>query len=223
MKRKVIILGASGHGKVVADIAKQCGYEEIVFLDDNETVKSCMGYPVIGKISEIKNNEAKNAQDADFFVAIGNSKIREKLQKQLEKEKLNVVNLIHPKAIIASDVEIGKGTVVMAGAVINAGSRIGKGCIINTGATVDHDNEIGDYVHISVGSHLAGTVKVEKSTWIGIGAIVSNNICICSDCMIGAGAVVVNNIYISGTYIGVPAKRSRNMSDKKLGNQTLGG
>lgn len=200
--KKLVIIGASGHGKVMADIAHKNGYEDIVFLDDDETVKSCMGYPVIGK-----SGEAGNYPERDFFVAIGNPVIREKVQKQLLDKNLNVATLIHPKAVIAEHVTVGTGTVIMAGAVVNPDSRIGEGCIINTGASIDHDNVIGDYVHISVGSHLAGTVSVGARTWVGIGAVASNNLTICADCMIGAGAVVVKDIKEPGTYIGVPARK----------------
>lgn len=198
--KQLIIIGASGHGKVVADIAKKSGYNVISFLDDNDSISECNGYKVIGKTNDYIE------YDCDFFVAIGNSKVRKKiLQKLLDANKF-VATLIHPNAIIGENVEIGMGSVIMAGAVINPSTIIGNGCIINTCASVDHDNEIGDYVHVSVGSHLAGTVKVKNNTWIGVGATVSNNINICENCMIGAGAVVVKNIEEEGTYIGVPAK-----------------
>lgn len=199
---RLVILGANGHGKVVADIASKCGYKEIVFLDDNERIKYCMEYPVIGKCSDI----GLYLED-DFVIAIGNPQTREKMQKQIINSCGKIVSLIHPSAVIASGVQIGKGTVVMAGAVINPDSKIGDGCIINTGATVDHDNVIEDFVHVSVGSHLAGTVRIGKSTWTGVGAVVSNNISICEKCVIGAGAVVVRDIVEEGTYVGVPAKK----------------
>lgn len=200
--KKLVIIGASGHGKVVADIAQKNGYEKIIFLDDNRDKCLCMGYPIIGP-----SVMAERYPDCDFFVAIGNPATREKVQKQLIQNNLYVATLIHPQAVIAEHVTIGAGTVVMAGAVINPDSRIGEGCIINTGASVDHDNVIGNYVHISVGSHLAGTVSVGAHTWVGIGAAVSNNLKICADCMIGAGAVVVKDIKEPGTYIGVPARK----------------
>ncbi len=199
--KKLIIIGASGHGKVIADIAVHCGYSDIAFLDDNEYAEECMGYPVVGA-----TKTAGAYPDAEFIVAIGNPDIRKKIQEQLQNTGLRVISLIHPKAVVADHVEIGKGTVIMAGAIINSDSRIGDSCIINTGATVDHDNIIDDYVHVSVGSHLAGTVKIGKGTWIGAGAVVSNNISICDNCMIGAGAVVIKNIEQSGTYVGIPAK-----------------
>lgn len=213
--KKLVIIGASGHGKVVADIAAQKGYAFISFLDDDPAVKECAGYPVIG-VTE----DAERFADSDFFVAVGNAKIRARIQKQLIGKKLRIATLIHPHSVIAPDVRIGAGTVIMAGTVVNPGTVIGEGCIINTGATVDHDNVISDYVHISVGSHTAGTVHIGESTWLGAGAIVSNNISICGDCMIGAGAVVVRDITNTGTYVGVPARKNtknqKNLQARKM-------
>lgn len=194
--KRLVIIGASGHGKVIADIAVKNGYEDIVFLDDDQNVKECAGFPVIGKTVEAKE------MDGDKIVAIGNPKIRERIQEEIS----GVITLIHPNAVISRRVQIGKGTVVMAGAVINSDVIIGKGCIINTGASVDHDCKIADYVHVSVGSHLSGTVEIGRRTWIGAGATVSNNVNICGDCMIGAGTVVIKDINEAGTYVGVPAR-----------------
>lgn len=197
--RRLAIIGASGHGKVIADIARKIGYSEVVFLDDDATIHECGGYPVLGKSIEAGMIEA------DVIVGIGNSGVRKRIQDSIPNEKLTT--LIHPDAVIAEDVVMGVGTVVMAGAVINPGVRIGKGCIINTCSSVDHDCDVGDYVHIAVGSHLCGTVSVGDGTWIGAGTTVSNNISICSGCMIGAGAVIVKNIDSAGTYMGVPARK----------------
>ena len=199
--RQLLILGASGHGKVVADIARQIGYTDILFLDDDPDKKVCEGYKVAGKCTDF------TSYDADICIAIGNPEIRAKLFAEVKESRYNLPFLIHPSAVLSANVSIGEGTVVMAGAVINIDAIIGRGCIVNTGATVDHDCRIGDFVHIAVGAHLAGSVTVGKGTWIGIGAVVSNNITICEGCTIGAGAVVVDNICVRGTYIGVPAKR----------------
>lgn len=203
---RLLIIGAGGHGKVVADIAAHCGYKDIAFLDDDTSLKSCWNYPVVGVSSD-----GEKYIDADFFVAIGNPETREMVQGKLTG--LNIISLVHPDAVIAPDVVIGRGTAVMAGAVVNPGSSIGEGCIINTGATVDHDNKIENFVHVSVGCHLAGAVTVGKATWIGAGAVVSNNVNICGGCTIGAGAVVVKDIRERGTYVGVPAKMT---GDKKM-------
>ncbi|NLL63281.1 MAG: acetyltransferase [Ruminococcaceae bacterium] len=197
--KKLVIIGASGHGKVIADIAVKNGYEEIVFLDDNENIVECAGFPVVGKVENAENFFGEK------IVAIGNAKIREQIQKNLT----GVTILIHPDAVISRRVEIGIGTVVMAGAIVNSDTVIGKGCIINTGASIDHDCKVGDFSHISVGAHVAGIAEIGKGTWIGTGAIVSNNVSICEYCTIGAGAVVISNINKSGTYIGVPAKEKQ--------------
>lgn len=193
--RKITIIGASGHGKVCAEIARLSGYEEIEFLDDNPDLKTCGKYPVVGKTD--------TTVEGSVFVAIGNGKIRKHF---CEKYKDQLVTLIHPSAVIAGDVKIGRGSVIMPDAVINPGTTVGDGCIVNTSASVDHDNTVGRYTHIAVGAHTAGTVKIGENVWLGIGAIVSNNIQICSNCTIGAGAVVIKDIEIQGTYIGVPAR-----------------
>jgi sugar O-acyltransferase (sialic acid O-acetyltransferase NeuD family) len=200
MKDKLVIIGASGHGKVVADVAALTGkYKEIVFLDDADCSKQ-LGNKYLGK----SNLAANLIEDYEFFVAIGNSKIREKLMNLYKNAEFAI--LIHPSAVISRYTSIGKGTVVMAGAVINADSIVGDGVIINTCSSVDHDCYVGSFSHIAVGSHLCGTVNVGRHTWIGAGATVINNIDICSNCTIGAGTVVIKNIEKSGTYIGVPAR-----------------
>ena len=201
--KDLVILGASGHGKVVADTA--CcmkKYDRIIFLDDDREKKECMGFPVEGVFSDY----GKYMETAELIVATGNSNIREIWTERLKRSGAKLAVLIHPSATVSRFAKIGAGTVVMAGAVVNAGTKIGQGVIVNTCASVDHDCEIGDYCHISVGAHIAGTVSIGKHTWIGIGAVVRNNISICENCMIGAGAVVVKDIMKSGTYIGVPAK-----------------
>lgn len=194
--KKLIILGASGHGKVVADVARLNGYDSIVFLDDDKTIQKCGNYEVAGKCNEAEN------MDGDIVVGIGNSKDRQRL---CDRFSTRLVTLIHPDAVISDSVRIGIGTVVMAGVVVNSDSIIGKGCIINTSSSVDHDCEIGDYCHIAVGSHLSGTVKMGNHVWVGAGAIISNQVSVCAGTIIGAGAVVIRNIDKIGTYVGVPA------------------
>ena len=204
MKDKLLIIGAGGHGKVVADIARKMNnWHSIAFLDDDESIKTCMGLEVIGKSAD-----AVTYKDySDLFVAIGNSVTREKIQEKLEAEGASIANLIHPDAVIGAEVEIGNGTAVMAGVVINSSGKIGKGCIINTNSSLDHDTLIESYVHISPGAVLAGKVRVGKGSWIGIGSVVSNNVQICDSCILGAGAVVVKDISEPGTYVGVPARK----------------
>lgn len=191
---KITIIGASGHGKVVADIAKLNGYDKIEFLDDDLNLDACGPYPVVGGTNR--------AVDGDVFVAVGNSRIRRRLSRGRTP-----VTLIHPAAVVAADAVIGEGTVIMAGAVINPGTIIGRSCIINTCASIDHDCVLENYVHVAVGAHLCGTVTIGENTWIGAGSTVSNNVFICANVLTGVGAVVIKDIREEGTYIGVPAKK----------------
>lgn len=199
--KRLTIIGASGHGKVVAEIARLNGYEQIAFLDDNENINSCGKYPVVGRTT------AATILEGNLFVAIGESATRKHLMEAFGVERC--VTLVHPNAVIAEDVVLGAGTVVMPGAVINPGTRIGTGCIINTCSSVDHDCQIGDYCHISVGAHLSGTIVIGDGTWIAVGANIANNVTIPKQSIIGAGAVVIKDLKETGTYVGVPARKIR--------------
>ncbi len=200
MRNRLIIIGAGGHGKVIADIALKNGYTDIVFADD-KTVGSCIDIPIAYTSEQLQE---QNDGNTDFIIAVGNNKVRQKIA---EKYLLNWVTLVHPSAQIGMCVELGAGTVVMAGAVINSCATVGKHCIINTCAVVEHDNQIQDYVHISPNAVLGGTVCVGERTHIGIGAMVKNNVKICKNCTVGAGAVVVKNLQEETIYVGIPAKK----------------
>lgn len=199
MKRKLMIIGAGGHGKVVADIGALVGYNQIDFLDDQANP----AVPTVGTVADY----TRFIRSHDFIVAIGNNRVRERITKRLAENGADIVSLVHPAATVGSGVQIGKGAVVMAGAVIHADATIADGAIVNTCSSVDHDCVIGAYAHISVGARIAGTVTIGQRTMVGAGATVINNLTVCDDCMVGAGAVVVKNITEAGTYLGVPAKR----------------
>lgn len=201
MDEEVIIIGAGGQGKVVADIIRLSGDKVIGFLDDNPNLKgNFAGAPVLGRVEEYKW-----FPDVQYIIAIGNAAARETIASRLPGVRWH--RAVHPSAVISSlDTQVGEGTVVMAQAVINPGAVIGKHCIINSGAIVEHDNVIEDFAHISVGAKLGGNVHIGKRTWIGIGGVVRNNLSVCGDCVIGAGGVVVKGINKAGVYIGVPAK-----------------
>ena len=197
---RLIIIGAGGHGKVIADAALKNGYTNICYIDDHAT-GDVMGFPIIGTSADI---ERLNDGSTDFIIGIGNNAIRKTVA---EKYNVNWVSIVHPSAQIAFNAEIGKGTVIMANAVVNVCATVGEHCIINTGAIVEHDNVIENYAHISPNVALGGTVRIGSLTHVGIGAPVKNNTEICSDCTIGAGAVVVKNIKEPGTYVGVPIRK----------------
>ncbi len=190
----VIIIGASGHGKVIADIIEKNGDNVFAYLDDDLSRDG-----VTGKIAD-----CREYADKKFIIAIGNNKIRKRIAE--EYKDLNYYTAIHPSAIIAKDVIIGEGTAVMAGTVINPSSVIGNHCIINSGSVVEHDNRLADFVHLSPNATLCGTVEVGENTHIGAGVTVKNNTNITANCIIGIGAAVIDDITEAGTYCGVPAK-----------------
>lgn len=201
---QIIIIGASGHGKVISNIIsysveKVGGGVTISFLDDNiKRGTKIHGYSVIGTVEE-----CVHYPEAHFLIGIGDNLIRKKIAETYE---LNYSTAIHPTAVIGENVHIGKGTVVMANAVINADANIGEHCIINTSAVIEHECVIGDYTHVSPQACLCGNVHVGEECHIGAGATVRNNLSICLKCAIGMGAVVVSNIEKEGIYIGNPAK-----------------
>ena len=196
--KQLVIIGAGGHGRVVKDVAECVGYDNIIFLDDSEKSNPA----VVGRTDEFECY----INSSDFFVAIGNSEVRERISNILITKGANIVTLIHPMSAVSKSSKIGWGVVVMAGAVVNADSVIGNGVIVNTCASVDHDSIVNEFAHVSVGAHVCGAVTIGKYVWIGAGATIINNISICNDCIVGAGAVVINDIAECGTYVGAPAR-----------------
>lgn len=183
------IYGNGGHAKVVADIARANGYDNLIFLDNNSDMKF-----------------SPNLPKHPIIIAIGNTLIRQKLQNLVLSSGFELITLIHPTAVIGSDVTIGTGSVVMPRAIINANSIIGDGVIINSGAIVEHDCIIGNFVHICPGVALAGGVNIGERTWIGIGSSIIQGIKIKSDITIGAGSVVVSDIDSGSIAYGNPCK-----------------
>lgn len=201
--RKLAILGASGHGKVVADCAGLCGWQEVLFFDDAWPQLQQNGHwSVIGGTDDLMH---ALAQYDGVLVAIGNNRIRQQKLTLLRDAGAALITLIHPAATVSAFASLGQGTVVFAGAVINVDARIGEGAIINTCASVDHDCVLGDAVHVSPGAHLAGAVSIGDRSWIGVGAVIRQLISVGDDVTVGAGAVVVKNVEAGRTVVGVPA------------------
>lgn len=194
MCKEVIVIGASGHGRVIADVISKSGDKVIGFLDDDTSKHN-----VIGKV-----NDCLKYADKYFIIAIGNNRIRREIAEKYVN--LNYYTAIHPTAVIADGVIIGAGSAVMANAVINTSTKIGRHCIVNTASVIEHDNVIGDYTHISPNATLCGAVNVGKCTHIGAGVVVRNNINITENVTVGIGAAVIRNIETSGIYVGIPAK-----------------
>ena len=201
--RTVCLFGASGHAKVIIDILERKGDYCIQGLFDDERSlwgQALMGYAILGGKAEMK------ALQADLFLSIGDNQIRSRLAAEFMQQGVSFATAIHPDASISRDVQIGVGSVVMAGAVINADTHIHEHVIVNTCASVDHDCVLEDAVHIAPGAHLCGGVSVGKGTLIGAGATVVPNINIGCDAIVGAGATVVNDIPDGVMVLGTPAK-----------------
>ena len=197
------ILGASGHGKVLADIAELTGWKQIVFFDDAWPEKASNGaWQVIGDTQMLLNN-INNYQGV--IVAIGNNKVRQQKLQQLDSAGAKIITLIHPSATVSRYTQIGLGSVIVAGAVINPDCIIGSGAIINTCSSVGHDCTLGDAVHICPGARLAGGTEVDDRAWVGVGSSVRQLIKIGADAIIGAGSTVVKDVPASTTVMGVPA------------------
>ena len=197
---RLCIIGAGGHGRVLADLALKTGYERICFADDNK-VGSVLGFDIVGGLDCL---EKLNDGKTDFIIGVGDNTQRRCIA---QSHKLNWVTLIHPSAQIGINVSIGKGTAVMAGACINTCAFLGEHCIINTCSVVEHDCVLEDFVHLSPSAALGGTVKLGECTHIGIGAAVKNDVSVCRHCIVGAGAAVIKDLKESGTYVGVPVRK----------------
>ncbi|MEI6321650.1 MAG: acetyltransferase [bacterium] len=203
--KRIVIIGAGGHGKVVADLCdlldKWC---EIVFLDDRyPALEIWEEWQVIGRVSELSQLAVGGC---DFALGIGSNTARKELMDEVERCGGALPSLIHPRAVVSKRSLVGNGTVIFANAAVNIGTEIGKGDIINTGASVDHDCRLGAGVHICPGVHLAGSVCVGDLAMIGVGSSVKQGISIGAGAMVGAGAAVVSDIPQGCVVTGVPAK-----------------
>ncbi len=218
---KVIVFGASGHAKVVIDILEKQEKYQIVGIVDLVLSKGSLfqGYSILGNDDELEQIMNKHPQ-SKFFVAIGDNWIRNLV---VQKIKSNVpsaefVTAIHPTAVLASDVQIGQGSVIMPGVIINSGTKIGDFTIVNTRANIDHDCKIADFSSIAPNAGLGGEVTVGEFSVVAMGCIVRNNIVIGQHTILGAGSLVLKSFGDNMVVYGNPATfiRTREIGESYL-------
>lgn len=200
----LVICGAGGHSKVVADLARRAGWTVTGFLDELHPERD--GEEFFG--ARILSVTPTLASDSPLAIALGIGGCTARLGRArvFLEQGCSLPILIHPQATIADSVVIGPGTQIVAGAVINPDASLGMAVIVNTGATVDHDCVIEDGVHLAPGVHLAGNVTVGEGTLVGIGSVVRPGVRIGRRCVIGAGSVILRDIPDGSTAFGVPAR-----------------
>jgi len=203
---KVLVLGAGGHGQVVADIlrSQQAAGEELRFagyLDDRQSSRPNRDSTILGAIHQWSSV----THDA-VIVAIGDNATRKKRFDELTAAGARFVVARHPSTTVASEISIGAGSMLCAGVIINTRACIGANTIINTAASIDHHCRIGDHAHIAPGVRLGGNVEVGEGALLGIGAIVLPGIKVGAWATVGAGAVVTEDVAAGTTVVGVPAR-----------------
>lgn len=206
--RRVLVLGAGGHGQVVADIllaAYRRGAAEVPvgFLDDDERLHGAtvLGLPVLGPIAGWRQVEHEGA-----VLAIGDNATRRRLFLALQGQGMRFVSAVHPAAILAGEVRLGLGIAVCAGVVVNTGSAVADGAILNTGCTVDHHSRVGAFAHVAPGAHLGGNVTVGEGALVGIGSAVSRGLHVGEWAVLGAGSAVTRDVPARCLAAGVPAR-----------------
>ncbi len=200
-KTSLIIYGAGGHARVVADVARACGSSVAMMIDDAPVANMIDGLPV----HAAAEFDVRKTSPFSFIVGIGNNTVRRRLFLEL-KEFGEPITLVHPFTSVSPRAALGQGTVVMPGVVVNTGATIHENVILNTSCSIDHDCVIGPHTHICPGVCLAGTVTIGSGTMIGTGALVIPGIRIGENCTIGAGAVVLCDIPSGSTAYGSPCR-----------------
>jgi sugar O-acyltransferase (sialic acid O-acetyltransferase NeuD family) len=208
---EIVVVGGGGHAKELISVLKKTGAYRIVGYTDEQDKGPILGIPYLGNDSVLSEIKAKNhsCRAAIGLGTVGKSEGRRRLQALLDKMGLDLPVIISKHAIVAEEVNLGKGTVVFDGAVVNSGTTIGGCGIINTNSTVEHDCRIEDHVHIATGASVCGGVHIGKNCLIGAGASLVQYVSICPNCIVGAGAVVNKDITEPGTYVGNPARKLR--------------
>jgi len=203
----VVIIGAGGHGRVVLDILRRAGAHVPGGFIDADTARigeTVDGVGILGPVNLLPRLARQGIAGA--IVAIGDNRTRISYAQLIVEAGLELINAVHPAAVISASARLGRNVVVAAGAIINPDARIGDSVIVNSGAIVEHECSVGEGVHVCPGAILAGRVTVEDEAFIGMGARVLPCRRIAARAVIGAGAVVIGDVPAGQTVVGVPAR-----------------
>jgi UDP-perosamine 4-acetyltransferase len=209
MKKPVLILGAGGYAKVVIDIIERLDEYSIVALIGQETEKNdtFMGYKVYKGDHFLEEFRQKGYNS--IFLAVGgyvdNARRTELFNHYLEAG-YDMINLVHPDAIVSKSAKLGRGSIVCAGAIINPDAFIGEDAVISAGVIVEHDAQIMNHTLLSTGVYVGAGTVVEEGALLGLGAKAIPRVRIGKRTLVAAGAVVVNNIEDDAIVFGIPAK-----------------
>jgi UDP-perosamine 4-acetyltransferase len=201
----LVIIGASGHAKVVIDLFREVdAYRVIGLIDADPTPRKVLGVPVIGSDSDMDALRGQGVSSA--FVAIGDNRLRLKIGRQLERQGFTLVKAVSRRAAISPSALLGAGVAVMAGAVVNAETRLEDLAILNTNASVDHDCRLGEACHVAPGSAIAGNVDVGRLAFLGVGVRAIPGVVIGEGSVVGAGATIVRDLPANTVAMGTPAR-----------------
>lgn len=201
----LLILGAGGHGRVVADAALAQGHWASVRVTDRDARR--VDEELLPGLRVEPMDEAI-AGSNEVHVAIGSAAARTK-EARTVSDRLPLATVIHPRASVSRHAAIDAGCFIAAAAVVAPGARLGACVIVNHGAVVDHDVQVGAFTHVAPRAALGGGVRVGERVLVGAGASVLPGVHIADDVVVGAGAVVRDNLEAAGVYAGVPARRVR--------------
>lgn len=218
----IVLIGAGGHGKVVLDILQCEGKHRIIgFLDADPSLHDTevTGVPVLGGINKLHKLKSQKVRGA--IVSIGDNRVRLQYAREASEAGLDLIQAIHPQAVVSRSARIGRNVVVAASAVVCVDAFVGDSCIINTAAVIDHETVLGQGVHICPGANLAGRVRVEDQALIGMGANIIQCLTVGARSVIGAGAVVLKDIPPDCTAVGVPARIVKHFTES--GSSTCSG
>lgn len=207
--RTLLVFGAGGHGKVVADVARSTGWVVVAFVDDSSQLEghTLWGLPIY--TLERLRRERPQLLTTQVGLGVGDNSRRERALLRLREVGFAAPALVHASATVAPTASLGEAVVVMAQAVVNPDARVGDGCIVNTGAVVEHDCVLGDFAHLSPNSALGGSVVIGARSHLGLGAVVLPGRKIGADVVVGAGAVVIADVDSGQTVVGIPARPLR--------------